>query len=128
MKRRYFRIATVCWIIIIIILATIRQTPGGIEIPLLDRITHFFEFFILSVLLFKTFTSEKGIIKNAYKTIILAILYSIIMEIYQLFIPWRYFSFYDIATNLLGTFLGVYIVTNFTNYFSDGSRIFQRKL
>ncbi|MFB6088474.1 MAG: VanZ family protein [Candidatus Aenigmatarchaeota archaeon] len=118
MKKGYYRLATVFWVIVIIVLATIKQVPGGIEIPFLDKITHFFEFFVLSILLFKTFSVGEKIGNKACKTIVFGIFYSIIIETYQLFISWRHFSVYDIAINLLGTFLGVYILTNVTKYFS----------
>ncbi|MBD7939076.1 VanZ family protein [Cytobacillus sp. Sa5YUA1] len=77
------------------------------------ELLHLIEFGILFIFLIQTFktnpngefTKEKMII-----CFILSLLYSLIDEIHQLYVPYRSFSFIDIFKNFIGIFIVYYIV------------------
>ena len=76
------------------------------EIPQFDPkrlLYHFAEFFLFGFLAFKSF-------KNLKVVIGLGSLFAVITEILQIFVPYRYFDFFDLGAN----FLGILIFSFFT--------------
>ena len=64
----------------------------------LDKVAHFFTFFLLSVLLLFAYTFSKPFLV----TLLLMTLFGLAIELLHLYIPNRVFSVYDFAANILG--------------------------
>lgn len=78
-----------------------------------DKTLHFIGFFILILLLI--FTLKDYTSKRVYlKSLIIAVIIGIIIEVAQLFIPARTFSLLDIAADLGGIFLGMVLAWTFS--------------
>jgi len=67
--------------------------PG--EPSFMDKVKHFFAYLLLSFLIY-------GATKNFKIAFFLAVIYGFLMEALQFTVPFRSFSFWDIAVNLLG--------------------------
>ena len=66
-----------------------------------DKILHFIEFFILSLILFLAFKASGA--KYPYVlAILIAISLGILTELIQIYVPGRSFSIYDIIADILG--------------------------
>jgi VanZ family protein len=75
-----------------------------------SRIYHFSVFFLFSFFFFATIKGHKEIkIKHILIVIIISIVYGIVDEVHQLFVPLRCFSIKDILTNTLGIFSSIII-------------------
>lgn len=66
-----------------------------------DKANHFFAFFVLYILLSTAYKD----LNSTFKIIVL-FLFAIQIEIIQYFIPNRYFSLLDIASDFVGIYLG----------------------
>ncbi len=87
------------------------KLKGDIEpefkIPYKDKILHFGIFAILGCLI----TYEKN---NAdYKTLILCTLYGIMIEIIQIFLPWRGFEIADMVCDSVGALAGIIVAKRY---------------
>jgi len=74
-----------------------------------DKIYHIIEYGILGFLLMRLLTLEKFKIKTGGKILIvfaIGTVYGITDEIHQYFVPGRYFSYWDIAVDSIGSSLG----------------------
>ena len=113
-KRYGFTIGFICWILIITILSLSSFEDidtEGINIPHLDKLIHFFFYFvaaILGILLIRERT--KGQFKLSRAIIITAlsvIIYGIIIEVIQdTYTENRSGELYDVLANSLGAFFG----------------------
>ncbi|MED1604075.1 VanZ family protein [Cytobacillus kochii] len=77
------------------------------------ELLHLIEFGILFIFLIFTFKANPNgefTKKKMIVCFILSLLYSLIDEIHQLYIPYRSFSFVDIFKNFIGIFIVYYIV------------------
>ncbi len=117
-KRYGFTIGFICWIVIITVLSLSSFEDidtGGINIPHLDKLVHFFFYFvaaILGVLLIREQT--KGHL-NLYRSIsistLFAIVYGIVIEVIQnTFIQYRSGESYDVLANSIGAFFGAGLI------------------
>jgi len=71
-----------------------------------DKIIHFAEFFVLSMLALKTFQLFK--FKHYYVlSILFCLVFVILSESFQLLIPSRSFSYYDMLADILGITVGI---------------------
>lgn len=71
-----------------------------------DKLIHFIEFFILTILVLKTFQAYN--VKRFYfYGLIFLVFFVFLSESIQAFLPYRSFSYYDIAADLLGIIIGV---------------------
>ena len=68
---------------------------------------HFFSFFIAAFLCSKAFTQDS--INSVLLSGVLIFLYSILLEVIQIFLPYRTFNYYDIMANFVGISLGMII-------------------
>ena len=82
------------------------------KFPFIDKIIHFFLFFIQSFLISKSLINYQKNLINKYKFSILSILilFAIIIEYQQYFISYRTFDIYDMSTNVIGILTGVFYV------------------
>jgi len=117
-KRYSFTIGFICWIVIITVLSLSSFEDfdtQGINIPHLDKLVHFFFYFvaaILGVLLIREQT--KGHL-NLYRSIIIStlfvIVYGIVIEVIQsTFIQYRSGESFDVLANSIGAFLGAGLI------------------
>jgi VanZ family protein len=112
-KKIILTIVSVIYLIILLLaaftvnLGTSDSTPGS------DKSLHFIGLFILSLLLIFTFKNYAA--KRVYlKSLIIAIIIGILIEIIQLFIPTRAFSWYDMVADLGGIFLAMVLAWTFS--------------
>ncbi len=117
---RYF---LVVWIVIMLTLTSLPHLPeiNLIKLPFnlkFDKLAHFSEYSILSLLSMLTFT--KGVFKKEKGRIIivisLMILFAFADECHQLLIPTRSFELYDLLSDTLGILTGAAFVLIFTKY------------
>ena len=101
MKTNDYKKLVFVWILIIFITMTIPKVPSQLEVPYLGDVVHFSEFFIFGFLVLKSFGKD-------YRSFGLGLFYGILTEIFQFFIPGRFFDFYDISLNLSGFLLGFF--------------------
>ena len=78
---------------------------------------HFYTFLLLSIIGFFTFQKQKQI--KYLKTY--SILIAIILELFHLMIPERYFEWSDLSGNLLGV-----VIVIFINYFINKNDFFKK--
>jgi VanZ family protein len=73
-----------------------------------DKIIHFMEYFILALVLFKSLQLYKLKKINIYVLgIIIGIVFMLLSETVQLFVPGRSFSFYDMLADFMGFIIGM---------------------
>ncbi len=112
-NNRTINLLLILWMIVIVILSIIPMNQetkieiGGTPFRL-DYLEHFGVFFILGFLY--VLSSKKDLPKYINKISIL-IIYAVITEIIQLFIPGRTFNPWDLIYNILGLVVG-YILIN----------------
>jgi len=104
---------TFSWIILFVYLFFIFYFSSLPEIDLLektpefflrDKILHVLEFGILGILSYNAFKNNKILNESVFFYVIMfATIYGIIIEVNQLFVPNRVFSFFDIFANFLGS-------------------------
>lgn len=80
-----------------------------IDIPNVDKLFHFVEYFILGALLVRAFANSSD--KSNFKLILLlsmliASAYGILDEFHQRFVPERSPEIFDIFSDIIGSFLG----------------------
>jgi len=80
-----------------------------IDIPNVDKLFHFVEYFILGALLVRAFANSSN--KANFKFILLlAVLisstYGLLDELYQHFVPGRNPEIFDLFSDIIGSFLG----------------------
>lgn len=81
-----------------------------------DKLGHFIAYGVLMLNIgLLTVESRKKIAIGA----LLSILYGIIMEVGQYFVPGRSFSLLDVVANMGGTFLGVILILIFSNQITE---------
>ena len=99
MKQKYLK--TLFWLLAIsvLILSCLPGTESRtFTIENLDKVAHFFTFFLLSILLLLAYTFSKPFMVTAF----LMTLFGLAIELLHLFIPNRVFSIYDFAADVLG--------------------------
>lgn len=93
--------------------------------PNADKLAHFGMFFILAFLMVRGFLKKMLVrdIKNRpfYITLVVTIVYGVLIEYAQSYIPGRSIEFNDMLANGLGSILGVlgYLFLKKNKYFSD---------
>jgi len=105
-KKIILTVISAIYLIILFIGAFAVNLGTSDSVPGSDKGLHFIGFLILTLLLIFTF---KGYTKKRVylKSLIVAIIIGIIIEVAQLFIPARTFSWYDIVADLGGIFLAM---------------------
>jgi len=99
------------WALVVLFLSTIPCVGlPEVSIDHFDKIVHFFEYFVLSMLLVKALFDHRDDLpgkKVFLFTLIIAGMYGIVMELLQSFIPGRTPSLADVAANVLGVLAGL---------------------
>ena len=83
-----------------------------IDIPHIDKLIHFVEYFILGALLVRAFMSSSS--ETNFKSILLlsiliASTYGILDEFHQRFVPGRSFEIFDMFSDIIGSLSGAVI-------------------
>lgn len=112
--RPYARILLAIWLILVVVLAIIPDLPvpriGGKPIPLrLDYPVHFIEHLLLAFLAIISFiTSQKQKRKISFVLYAL-IIFALLIELIQVFLPFRSFELKDLGLNIAGILTGTII-------------------
>ena len=101
------------WLLIFIL----TSIPGN-HVPKLfgvsDKIKHLGAYFVLAILLnFTLYVQNKFPIlsrKSFYFTFLITLLYGVIDEVHQIFIPGRSFDWWDLVADVVGSLLGILFV------------------
>ncbi len=80
---------------------------GSIQIFSHGYLKHCVAYLIISVLLFKSYSSSKK--KFLIVAFLFTLIYSAILEFIQYFLPYRTFNLYDILANAIGIILGIIV-------------------
>ena len=73
----------------------------------IDKIIHFILFFIQSYLVTKTYLLRvKNVTLSILKVIIPFIIFSVLIEVIQIYIPYRSFDLFDLLMNIFGSIIG----------------------
>lgn len=105
-KKLWMTVILVVYIIVMIIGAII-TTPGDIKaVNNNDKLLHFMEFYVLSIILLKTLQVYD--FKHHYIIgVVVALLFIPVSELIQMLTPSRSFSYYDMLADLLGVIAGL---------------------
>jgi VanZ family protein len=74
------------------------------EAKKVDKLIHFAEFFILTIIIFNVFLHYK--LNKLFTTILIAFLIAILSETIQLLTPDRTFNILDLLSDAVGIFIG----------------------
>lgn len=101
------------WLLVILFLSIIPAEGLQTDSPL-DKIVHFVIYGITAILFFRGLRLKIPLTRAIVVSIILASFYGFAMELLQLLLPWRQFSFSDGVANISGAlFFGIiYAVIN----------------
>lgn len=97
------------YVIFLIVFSVIPlQTPVVTRFILFDKIIHFFIYCLFAFIVFNTLIDHK--FKNCrMKSLLGVILFGVILECIQIFLPFRSFEASDIVANCLGALAGISI-------------------
>ena len=86
-----------------------------ISFPFLDKVVHFILFFIQSILITNTLYeySDRNNRIILILSIILLLLFGLIIEIQQIYLPYRTFEIMDLIANFVGVLFGSFVVIYF---------------
>jgi VanZ family protein len=112
---------TLIWALVIVILTQITGVKNSnIETSATDKLAHVFMFAALCLSMIIGFSKQNDSIYlkfNAEKSsILICIFFGFLMELLQLLVPCRSFSWYDVLANSVGSALGVgvfYVIYKF---------------
>ena len=108
---------TLSWFLMILYLLLLYQPDGSTysKFRHLDKLIHFILFFVQSFTLSQAIYLFRGYFSFQIIVFIIIILLSfgIIVEVQQLYIPFRTFDYYDLITNIIGVISGVFCVKFF---------------
>ena len=108
-KRFYFySFLSVCWFLLIVYLMIFyKSKSNSISYEYADKIVHFFLFFIQSYLITKSYLiKNKSLNISILKVIIPFVGFCVLVEVIQIYIPYRSYDSIDLLMNVLGSFLG----------------------
>lgn len=104
MKRSKFWLLCTCFLLIGITILSLLPPKSGLEIQSNDKVNHFVAYACL------TFCGLAAkFLKQAFGIVLLFILFGILMEWLQGFVPGRDQSFFDAIANMLGVGIGFII-------------------
>lgn len=95
---RKYTLFTLLWVTIILLITSLPAEHPGKGISYFDKLIHFGMFFTLGLLLLNL-ANEREV--DSRKLIYFFLIYALITEINQLWVPNRSFSFLDLAANYL---------------------------
>ena len=116
---RYLTLSIV-WGGVIVYLLIIYSPKFGLptSFPFLDKVVHFILFFIQSIFITNTIYEYRN--RNNRILLIVSIIFllllGVIIEIQQIYLPYRTFDIMDLISNFVGVFSGSFFIIYFRNY------------
>lgn len=106
-NKRYIVLGLLILYIIVMMVGFLIAIPKNLDVlSNNDKLIHFAEFFVLSILALKTFQLFK--FKYYYALgILFCLIFVVLSESLQSLIPSRSFSYYDMIADLLGIIIGI---------------------
>jgi VanZ family protein len=104
-------IVLILWFALVLIGSVIPVSGPNTDLPV-DKVVHFVMYGISSVLLFRIFVKKTTLKRAFYLSVAIAAIYGAAIEVVQYFLPYRSFSFGDMAANAVGAFLGSVLYMN----------------
>ena len=112
-----YLVLSIAWVFFTFYLLIIysHKESSTISFPFLDKVVHFILFFIQSILITNTLYeySDRNNRIILILSIILLLLFGLIIEIQQIYLPYRTFQIMDLIANLLGVLSGSFVVIYF---------------
>ena len=116
---RYLTLSIV-WGGVIVYLLIIYSPKFGLptSFPFLDKVVHFILFFIQSIFITNTIYEYRNRNNRILfiGSIIFLLLLGVIIEIQQIYLPYRTFEIMDLISNFVGVFSGSFFIIYFKNY------------
>ena len=116
---RYLTLS-IAWGGVIVYLLIIYSPKFGLptSFPFLDKVVHFILFFIQSIFITNTIYEYRN--RNNRILLIVSIIFllllGVIIEIQQIYLPYRTFEIMDLISNFVGVFSGSFFIIYFRNY------------
>ena len=112
-----YLVLSIAWVFFTFYLLIIysHKESSTISFPFLDKVVHFILFFIQSILITNTLYeySDRNNRIILILSIILLLLFGLIIEIQQIYLPYRTFEIMDLIANFLGVLFGSFVVIYF---------------
>ena len=112
-----YLVLSIAWVFFTFYLLIIysHKESSTISFPFLDKVVHFILFFIQSILITNTLYeySDRNNRIILIASIILILLFGLIIEIQQIYLPYRTFEIMDFIANFLGVLSGSFVVIYF---------------
>lgn len=110
-KKVHFIIPVVLWSAFIFYLSSLQFKDQG-NIPGLDKIVHFIEYFVLSMLVYRMIFGGIRIEKKmaGYFTLSAIIIFAVSDEFHQSFVPTREVSLFDILSDTIGATAAIFFI------------------
>jgi hypothetical protein len=115
----FFKTATWAWLTTIAYLSLSPQINTPIDFNHADKILHLGAYALATLLLLTSYPSNKT-------NLILLFLYSLSMEIGQLFVENRFFEIYDLSANLSGILIMAYIFHKYSHSYLQNNNPINR--
>ena len=112
-----YLVLSIAWVFFTFYLLIIysHKESSTISFPFLDKVVHFILFFIQSILITNTIYeySDRNNRIILIASIIFLLLFGLIIEIQQIYLPYRTFEIMDLIANFLGVLSGSFVVIYF---------------
>ena len=112
-----YLVLSIAWVFFTFYLLIIysHKESSTISFPFLDKVVHFILFFIQSILITNTMYeySDRNNRIILIASIISLLLFGLIIEIQQIYLPYRTFEIMDLIANFLGVLSGSFVVIYF---------------
>jgi len=110
----WFRLPVYIYAVVVLLLSSAKEPamPAVEWIPFFDKYMHVFMYIIFGFLLvrmLKNLGYDFSYKKYIFLSIIIATLYGALMEVYQLFIPYRSCDIIDLTADFIGATIGTLI-------------------
>ena len=103
----YFLLSVLWFLLIVYLMIFYRSKASGLPYQHLDKFIHFILFFTQSYLVTKTyFLRVKNLTFSILKFIVPFTIFCILIEVIQIYIPYRSFESYDLLMNISGSIVG----------------------
>lgn len=106
-KKFYFSVSVFWFLLIVYLMIFYRFKANNLPYQYIDKFIHFILFFIQSYLVTKTYLLRvKNVTFTILKVIIPFIIFSVLIEVVQIYIPYRSFDLFDLLMNIFGSVAG----------------------
>ena len=114
------KIVFITWVLLLTVFSVLPDSNSGVIQLTSYKLTssgfflHLFSFFIAALLCFKAF--KHGGFNFVLTSGTAILLYSILLEVLQVFLPYRTFNYYDILANSVGISFGIIIFVYYPKF------------